>query len=107
EDARRRLLRSHWHLALVVTDLSLRDNGKPVSRRASRTHGVAVVSLPALGPLHVRPASAARAGRARRRAARTGRRAGGRHPARVDRENAERLVILRPLFVTTVLFSHL
>src|SRR5690349_13261535 len=42
--ARRRLLRGRWHLALVVTDLPLRDGGRPVSRRASRTHGVAVVS---------------------------------------------------------------
>ena len=54
ECARRRLLRSRWHLALVITDLPLRDNGEPVSRRASRTHGVALVSLPALGPLNVR-----------------------------------------------------
>ena len=53
ECARRRLLRSHWHLTLVITDLPLGDNGKPVSRRASRTHGVALVSLPALGPLRV------------------------------------------------------
>src|SRR5512133_2868549 len=54
EGSRRCLLRSHWHLALVITDLPLRDHGSPVSRRASRTHGVALVSLPALGPLHVR-----------------------------------------------------
>src|SRR5690242_2389463 len=52
--ARSRLLRSQWHLALVITDLPLRDSSRPVSRRASRTHGVALVSLPALGPLHVR-----------------------------------------------------
>ena len=49
EDARRRLLESRWHLALVVTDLPPPGHGKPVSRRASRTHGVALVSLPALG----------------------------------------------------------
>src|SRR4051812_40627249 len=55
ECARRSLLRSHWHLAVVVTDLPLRDNGRPVSRRASPTHGVALVSLPALGALNVRP----------------------------------------------------
>ena len=55
EDARRSLLRGQWHLAIVVTDLPLEDDGRPVSRRASRTHGVALVSLPALGPLNVRP----------------------------------------------------
>src|SRR5690348_177947 len=107
EDARRRLLGSQWHLALVVTDLPLRDNGKPVSRRASRTHGVALVSLPALGPLHVRP-------RLRRALVELVDELLG----RVDREaddvlrevtakNAERIAILRPLFVTAVLFSHL
>jgi hypothetical protein len=107
EDARRRLLRSQWHLAIVVTDLPLRDNGKPVSRRASRTHGVALVSLPALGPLHVRP-----------RLRRTLVELVDELLGRVDRDagdvlreltakNAERVVILRPLFVTAVLLSHL
>ena len=107
ECARRRLLRSHWHLTLVITDLPLRDNGKPVSRRASRTHGVALVSLPALGPLHVRP-------RLRRALVELV----DEMLARMDREaddvlreltakNAERGVILRPLFVMAVLFSHL
>jgi hypothetical protein len=107
EDARRRLLRSHWHLAIVVTDLPLRDNGRPVSRRASRTHGVAVVSLPALGPLHVRP-------RLRRALVELVDELLG----RVDKEagdvlreltasNAPRVAIVRPLFVTAVLFSHL
>jgi hypothetical protein len=107
EVARRCLLRSRWHLAIVVTDLPLRDNGRPVSRRASRTHGVALVSLPALGPLHVR---------SRLRRALVG--LVDELLGRVDREagdvlreltakNAERVVILRPLFVTAVLFSHL
>ena len=107
EDARRRLLGSRWQLAIVVTDLPLRDNGKPVSRRASRTHGVALVSLPALGPLHVRP-------RLRRALVELVDELLG----RVDRDagdvlreltakNAERVVILRPLFVAAVLFSHL
>ena len=107
EDARRRLLRSHWHLAFVVTDLPLRDDGKPVSRRASRTHGVAVVSLPALGPLHVR-----------RRLHRALVELVDELLGRVEREaddvlreltakNEERVAILRPLFVTAVLFSHL
>ncbi len=107
EDARRRLLRSRWQLALVITDLPLRDSGKPVLRRASRTHAVAVVSLPALGPLHVRP-------RLRRALVELVDELLG----RVDREaddvlreltakNAERVAILRPLFVTAVLISHL
>jgi hypothetical protein len=52
--ARRRLLERDWHLAVAVTDLPLRHDGRPVSRRASRTHSVALVSLPALGALHVR-----------------------------------------------------
>jgi hypothetical protein len=107
ESARNRLLQSRWHLALVITDLPLRDNGKPVSRRASRTHGVALVSLPALGALHVRT-------RLRRAVVELvdvllGRM--GKEADDVLREltskNAERGVILRPVFVTAVLFSHL
>jgi hypothetical protein len=107
EDARRHLLRSRWHLALVITDLPLRDAGRPVSRRASRTHRVAVVSLPALGPLHVRP-------RLRRALVELVDELLGRIDEEADdvlREmtatNAERVPILRPLFVAAVLFSHL
>jgi hypothetical protein len=107
EDARRRLLGSRWHLAIVVTDLPLRDNGKPVSRLASRTHGVALVSLPALGPLHVRP-------RLRRALVELVAELLGRVDKEADdvlreltAKNAERVAILRPLFVTAVLFSHL
>jgi hypothetical protein len=106
EDARRRLLRRQWHLALVVTDLPLRDNGRPVTRRASRTHGVALVSLPALGPLNVRP-------RLRRALVELVDELLGRVDKEADdvlreltAKNAERVVILRPLFVTAVLFSH-
>src|SRR5690348_6338002 len=104
ENARRRLLRSHWHLAIVVTDLPLRDSGKPASRRASRTLAVVLASLPALGPLNVR--------RRRRRALVE---LVDELLGRVDKEaydvlreltakNQERVVILRPLFVTAVLF---
>src|SRR5690349_1584259 len=107
EDARSRLLGSQWHLAIVVTDLPLRDDGKPVSRHASRTHGVALVSLPALGPLHVRP-------RLRRALVELVDELLGRMGKKADdvlheltAENAERGVILRPLFVMAVLFSHL
>jgi hypothetical protein len=107
EDARRHLLRGHWHLALVVTDLPLRNNGRPVSRRASRTHGVALVSLPALGPLNVRP-------RLRRALVELVDELLGRVDKEADdvlreltAKNVERVVILRPAFVTAVFFSHL
>jgi hypothetical protein len=107
ERTRDRLLQSRWHLALVITDLPLRDSGKPVSRRASRTHGVAVVSLPAFGPLHVRA-------RLRRALVELVDELLGRVDQAADdvlreltAKNTERDVILRPLFVTAVLFSHL
>jgi hypothetical protein len=51
--ARRRLLDEHWDLAIVVTDLPLRVGRRPVRRQVSPTHGIAVVSLPALGALHL------------------------------------------------------
>ena len=108
EAARRRLLERDWHLAFVVTDLPLRHRGRPVSRRASRTHGIALVSLPALGALNVRQ-------RLRRTLVELvdellGR--SGDEPARdllreLTVENAARPRVLRPLFVAAVLFSHL
>jgi hypothetical protein len=51
--ARQKLLDENWDLALVVTDLPLRVGRRPVSRQVSPTHGIAVVSLPALGPVHL------------------------------------------------------
>ena len=42
EAARRALLERGWDLAVVVTDLPLRHGSRPVSRHASRTHGVAL-----------------------------------------------------------------
>ena len=54
EAARRALLTRGWDFAVVVTDLPLRHGSRPVSRHVSRTHGVALVSLPALGPLHLK-----------------------------------------------------
>jgi chromate transport protein ChrA len=54
EAARDALLDRDWDLGVVVTDLPLRVGGRPVSRHISPTHGIAVVSLPALGPLHLR-----------------------------------------------------
>jgi hypothetical protein len=53
--ARRKLLDANWDLGVVVTDLPLRVGRRPVSRQASPTHGIAVVSLPALGALHLAP----------------------------------------------------
>jgi hypothetical protein len=54
EAARRALLERGWDFTVVVTDLPLRHGSRPVSRHVSRTHGVALVSLPALGPLHLK-----------------------------------------------------
>jgi hypothetical protein len=54
EAARRALLERGWDFAVAVTDLPLRHGSRPVSRHVSRTHGVALVSLPALGPLHLK-----------------------------------------------------
>ncbi|HEX4519715.1 MAG TPA: hypothetical protein VH063_09070 [Gaiellaceae bacterium] len=53
--ARRKLLDANWDLGVVVTDLPLRVGRRPVSRQVSPTHGIAVVSLPALGALHLVP----------------------------------------------------
>jgi hypothetical protein len=52
--ARRALLERGWDVAVAVTDLPLRHGSRPVSRHVSRTHRVALVSLPALGPLHLK-----------------------------------------------------
>ena len=51
--ARRKLLDEDWDLAIVVTDLPLRVGRGPISQQVSPTHGIAVVSLPALGTLHL------------------------------------------------------
>jgi hypothetical protein len=52
--ARERLLGRSWHLALCLTDLPLRVARRPVVAHASPLHGVAVLSVPALGPVGVR-----------------------------------------------------
>jgi hypothetical protein len=54
EAARSALLAGRWDMGVVVTDLPLRHGRRLVWQRTSRTHRVALVSLPALGPLHVR-----------------------------------------------------
>ncbi|MCU1427743.1 MAG: hypothetical protein JWL83_1743 [Actinomycetia bacterium] len=52
--ARRRLLEDRWQFAVCLTDLPLQTSRRPVVAHASATHGVAVLSLPALGPVAVR-----------------------------------------------------
>jgi uncharacterized membrane protein len=47
--ARSRLLDEGWDLLVHVTDLPLRVARRPVVTHSSRTHGAALVSLPALG----------------------------------------------------------
>jgi uncharacterized membrane protein len=49
--ARSRLLEKDADLAIAVTELPLRLGRRPLLSHASPTHGVALVSLPALGPL--------------------------------------------------------
>jgi hypothetical protein len=55
---RRMLLDRGWHLAVCVTDLPLQTARRPVIAHASATHGVAVLSMPALGPVSVRKRTA-------------------------------------------------
>jgi uncharacterized membrane protein len=47
--ARARLLEGNWDLAVHVTELPLRVARRPIVTHSSRTHGAAIVSLPALG----------------------------------------------------------
>ncbi len=52
--ARARLLREGWDMAVCFTDAPLRIRTRPVVADASATHGVALVSLPALGAVQTR-----------------------------------------------------
>jgi hypothetical protein len=52
--AREKLLEHDWDLGIVVTALPLRVGGRPVSRHPSPTHGIGVISMPALGALHLK-----------------------------------------------------
>jgi uncharacterized membrane protein len=54
EAVRRRLLAEGWELAVGLTDLPLHAGRRPVSAHASATHGVGLVSVPALGAVAVR-----------------------------------------------------
>jgi hypothetical protein len=55
---RRLLLDRGWDLAVCVTDLPLQTARRPVIAHVSATHGVAVLSMPALGPVSVRKRTA-------------------------------------------------
>ena len=55
---RRVLLDRGWKLAVCVTDLPLQTARRPVIAHVSATHGVAVLSMPALGPVAVRKRAA-------------------------------------------------
>src|SRR3984885_15550638 len=55
---RRLLLDRGWDLAVCVTDLPLQTARRPVIAHISITHGVAVLSMPALGPVLVRKRTA-------------------------------------------------
>jgi hypothetical protein len=52
--ARERMLREAWDLAVVLTDRPLRIGRRPVVADASATHGVGLISLPALGAVQMR-----------------------------------------------------
>lgn len=52
--ARKLLLAEDWDLAVCLTDLPLASSGRPVVAHASPVHGVALISLPALGPVGLR-----------------------------------------------------
>lgn len=49
EVARERMLREGWDLMICITDLPRRAGTRPLVSEASSTHGVALVSLPAIG----------------------------------------------------------
>jgi hypothetical protein len=54
EFARARLLRDGWDMAVCISDAPLRIGTRPVVADASATHGVALISLPALGAVQTR-----------------------------------------------------
>jgi hypothetical protein len=53
ETVRRRVLDNGWQLGVGLTDLPLRSGSEPVTALASATHGVGLVSVPALGAIGV------------------------------------------------------
>lgn len=53
EEARDRMLEQDWDLALVLTGQPLRDGRRALVTRASPVHRVGVLSVPALGSVHL------------------------------------------------------
>jgi hypothetical protein len=53
EAARDRMLDEDWDLVVVLTDVPLKDGRSPVLTQLSPVHGVGLVSVPALGAVHV------------------------------------------------------
>ena len=54
EAARNRVLEENWDLAVVLTEIPLKTGRRPVLAQLSPVHGVGLVSVPTLGPVHVR-----------------------------------------------------
>ena len=53
EAARNRVLEENWDLAVVLTEIPLKTGRRPVLTQLSSVHGVGLVSVPALGAVHV------------------------------------------------------
>jgi uncharacterized membrane protein len=53
EIAHRRLLNAGWQLAICLTDFPIHVGHRPVTAYASPTHGVGLVSVPALGAVNL------------------------------------------------------
>ena len=53
EVAHRRMLRAGWKLAVCLTDFPVHVGNRPVTAHASATHGVGLVSVPALGAVNL------------------------------------------------------
>ncbi|MFE8885938.1 hypothetical protein ACFYLX_08815 [Pseudarthrobacter enclensis] len=52
--ARERMLSKEWDLAVVLTEIPLKDGRRPVLTQLSPLHGVGLVAVPALGARHPR-----------------------------------------------------
>jgi hypothetical protein len=52
ESVRRRMLERHWRLGIGLTALPLRAGRLPVTTQASASHGVGIISVPALGAVN-------------------------------------------------------
>jgi hypothetical protein len=95
DSVRRRLLDVGWQLGIGLTALPLRAGRRPVAAHASASHGVGLVSIPALGALH-------RAARLRDAAAQIveallGETAGSREAGRGERMTARSAELAAPL----------